>query len=278
MGKLEFLDALKRAMAGLPPEAQAKTLAFYEQRFVDGVAAGRSEQAIAAEQDDPKKIAMTLRANTHMQAFETKKNPANLLRMVVAALGLAIFNLFMVVPAMVYAALLATLYACGLAFYLAGTVITASGLSGANEIKLEGPLRSFFVEHGMANDRDGLQTKVNISEQGIEVFSERAPGSKTGSTRVTLGKSSSPDVGEDDSAKPDKGTAQVIERAESFASKGVMFSTDTDDGSRATQTAFGIVMVLGGIVLLLLSLVVTRYTFIGLKRYIDMNFALLKGN
>jgi hypothetical protein len=38
------------------------------------------------------------------------------------------------------------------------------------------------------------------------------------------------------------------------------------------------VMVLGGIVLLLLSLVVTRYTLIGLKRYIDMNFALLKGN
>ena len=273
MGKLEFLDALKRAMTGLPPEAQAKTLAFYEQRFVDGVAAGRTEQDIASEQDDPKKIAMTLRASTHMQAFETKKNPANLLRMVVASLGLAIFNLFMVVPAMVYAALLATLYACGLAFYLAGAVITASGLSGANEIKLEGPLRNFFVDTAMFDDKEGSQTKVNISERGIEIFSERAPETKAGSTTVTIG----PDSNADDD-NDDKRSVRVIKRAESVASQGIVFSTDTDDGSRATQTVFGLAMVLGGIVLLLVSLVVTRYTFIGLKRYIEMNFSLLKGN
>ena len=115
MGKLEYLDALKRAMAGLPVEAQAKTLAYYEQRFVDGVAAGRSEEDIAKDLDDPKKIAMTLRANTHMRAFEEKRNPANFVRLMVAVLGLAIFNLFMVVPAIVYASLLASLYACALA-------------------------------------------------------------------------------------------------------------------------------------------------------------------
>ena len=265
MGKLEFLDALKRAMTGLPPEAQAKTLAFYEQRFVDGVAAGRTEQDIASEQDDPKKIAMTLRASTHMQAFETKKNPASLLRMVVASLGLAIFNLFMVVPAMVYAALLATLYACGLAFYLAGAVITASGLSGANEIRLDGPLRNFVVDTAMFDEKDGTHTKVNISERGIEVFSEpEADRQADAATRP------------DD--EDDKRSVQVIKRAESVASQGIVFSTDMDDGSRATQTVFGLAMVLGGIVLLLISLVVTRYTFIGLKRYIDMNFSLLKGS
>jgi uncharacterized membrane protein len=266
MGKLAFLDALKRAMSGLPPEAQAKALAFYEQRFVDGVAAGRTEADIAKEQDDPKMIAMTLRANTHMQAFETKKNPANFVRMVFAALGLAIFNLFMVVPAMVYAALLATLYACGLAFYLAGTVVTASGLSGANEIKLDGPLRTFLVEHDFYNDKDGQQIKVNIGENGIDVFSERAADAK-------------PEVAaNDDEDKPDKRSVRAIKRAESVASESILFSTDTDDGSRATQTAFGMALVLGGILLLLVSLVVTRYTFIGLKRYIEMNFSLLKGN
>ena len=274
MGKLEFLDALKRAMTGLPPEVQAKTLAFYEQRFVDGVAAGRTEPDIAREQDDPKKIAMTLRANTHLQAFETRKNPANLLRMAVAFLGLAIFNLFMVVPAMVYAALLATLYACGLAFYLAGAVITASGLSGANEIKLDGPLRNFLLENTMFNEKKGLQTKVNISERGIEVFSEPDADRKTGSTTVTIGTDS---IGDDDD-NGDKRSVPVIERAESVASQGIVFSTDTDDGSRATQTVFGLSMVLGGIALLLISLMATRYTFIGLKRYVDMNFSLLKGS
>ncbi|MES2017455.1 MAG: DUF1700 domain-containing protein [Pseudomonadota bacterium] len=266
MGKLEFLDALKRAMTGLAPEAQAKTLAFYEQRFVDGVAAGSTEEDVAKELDDPKKIAMTLRASTHMQAFENRKNPANFVRMAFAALGLAIFNLFMVVPAMVYAALLATLYACGLAFYLGGTVVTASGLSGANEIKLDGPLRTFLVEHQLYDDKDGQQMKVNIGENGIEVFSERDADA-------------APEVvSDEDEDKADKRSVRAIKRAESVASEGVLFSTDTEDGSRATQTAFGLFLVLGGIVLLLISLVVTRYTFIGLKRYIEMNFSLLKGH
>ncbi len=286
MGKLEFLDALKRAMTGLPPEAQAKTLAFYEQRFVDGVAAGRTEQDIAREQDDPKRIAMTLRASTHMQAFETKKNPANLLRMVIAALGLAIFNLFMVVPAMVYAALLATLYACGLAFYLAGTVITASGLSGANEIKLDGPLRNLLVDTRLFDSNDGLQTKVNISENGIRIFSEREPDDKApaasatddASASATARASASASAVDDNDSKPDKNAVRVIKRAESVASQGILFTTDMDDGSRATQTAFGLAMVVGGICLLLISLVITRYTFIGLKRYLEMNFSLLKGN
>ena len=362
MGKLEYLDALKRAMTGLPPEAQAKTLAFYEQRFVDGVAAGRSEQDVAAELDDPKKIAMTLRANAHMQAFATKKNPANGLRMVVAVLGLAIFNLFMLVPAMVYAALLATLYACGLAFYLAGTVITASGLSGANEIRLEGPLRNVFVHNGHG-DNDGMQTKVNISEEGIQIFSERDPAAKdqgkkgqgskdqgskdqgadvqaasdqgakaraavenataharaaasaaartaalATSGSVEAATRAAEDAGaaaeaaataaeeasnaaeeaaaaavsavddEDAEQDGDKRSVRAIRRAESVASQGIVFSTDTDEGSRTTQTFFGLAMVLGGIVLLLLSLVITRYTFIGLKRYIEMNYSLLKGN
>ena len=88
MGKLEYLDALKRALGGLPPEIQAKTLAWYEQRFVDGVAAGRSEASIAEELDDPRRIAVTLRANAHMDAFKEKKSPANAVRMLVAGVGL----------------------------------------------------------------------------------------------------------------------------------------------------------------------------------------------
>ena len=359
MGKLEYLNALKRAMTGLEPEIQARTLAFYEQRFVDGVAIGRTEEDVAKELDDPKKIAMTLRANTHLKAFETKKNPANFVRMMFAAIGLAIFNLFMVVPAMVYAALLASLYATGLAFYLGGAVITGSGLSGNNEIKLDGPLGDIFVSDD--NDPRGqLQTKVNISEQGIRIFTEReqntkpspspdvtvtmAPGkaddnssrasareaarvakeaartaakaravaaTAEASTAIAATQAGAAAVQADaaaveagaaaveagaaaidaeaaamdaaasagDAEKSDsKRSVRVIKRAESVASHGLTLSTDADGDSRATQIVIGLAMVLGGIILLLLSLVITHYTFIGIKRYIDMNVALLKGN
>jgi len=54
-------------------------------------------------------------------------------------------------------------------------------------------------------------------------------------------------------------------------------TTDMDAESRTTQTLFGFGMVLGGIALFLLSLVVTRYTLVGIKRYIQMNFSLLRG-
>ena len=337
MGKIEFLDTLKRAMSGLPPELQSKTLGYYEQRFVDGVAEGLSEEEIAKQFDDPRKIAMTLRANTHMQAFQTRKNPASFLRLLFAAIGLAIFNLFMVVPAMVYAALLAALYASGLTFYLAGCVITASGLSGANEIKLDGPFSHIFVEdndYGMPGE---VQTKVSISEDGVRIYSEPskddADSGKTGAdatersgrdaarsgrdaaraaalaaararveataaaaTAVEASKGATEAAAEaadaaaeaaeaqaalaelEEEANSDGKSVRVIKRAESVASQGIVVETDSDENSRATQTAMGLAMVLGGILLLLLSLVITRYTFIGIKRYVDMNISLLKGH
>lgn len=253
MGKMEYLDALKRAMTGLPPETQAKTLAYYEQRFVDGVAAGRSEQDIGRELDDPKKIAMTLRASAHLVAFNEKKNPANLLRLTVSAAGLAIFNLFMVVPAAVCAGLLAALYGCALAFYLGGIAITACGLAGTNQLVLDKPLRH------VAGDTDGArrpaQTRVAIGPNGILV--DQDPAS---------------------SADDEERGSRVIRGAEKVAGTRIEVVSGMDEESRTAQTLVGIGMVLGGIVLFLLSLVVTRYTLIGIKRYVQMNLSLLKGS
>ena len=265
MGKLEYLDALKRAMAGLAPEVQAKTLAYYEQRFVDGLAAGRTESDISNDLDDPKKIAMTLRASSHLSAFEQKRNPFNLLRLVVSALGLAIFNLFMVAPAAVYASLLAAMYACALAFYVAGIAITASGLSGANELVLDGPLRHFIVTDDDPGTPD-TQTKVTIGDTGVHVFQEKVPEPPSGTAHAY-----------DEDIEPDA-TPPVIKRAEEVAGRGIRISTGMDAGSRTTQTVFGLSMVVGAIILFLLSLVVTKYTIIGIKRYIEMNFSLLRGN
>lgn len=264
MGKLEYLDALKRAMTGLAPELQAKTLAYYEQRFIDGLAAGRSELEISHDLDDPKKIAMTLRASAHLSAFEQKRNPFNLLRLVVSGLGLAIFNLFMVVPAAVYASLLATMYACALAFYVAGIAITASGLSGANELVLDGPLRHFVISDDDAA-ASNTQTKVTIGDTGVHVFQEKIPEPHP-----------APAIAGDDAEADAR--SPVIKRAEEMAGHGIHISTGMDAGSRTTQTVFGLSMVIGAIILFLLSLVVTKYTIIGIKRYIEMNFSLLKGH
>jgi uncharacterized membrane protein len=253
MRKLEYLEALKRAMIGLPPETQARTLAYYEQRFVDGVAAGRSEEDVARELDDPKKIAMTLRASAHMSAFQEKKSPANLLRLLVTGVGLLIFNLFMVVPAAVFAALLAALYASAFAFYVSGIAITATGLAGMTELTLNLP-------HVIVNDDDETQqTRVSIGETGIRVLQEK------------------PRRAADADDADEIESSRVIRGAEAMAGRTVHISTDVGADSRTTQTLFGLAMVLGGILLFLVSLVVTRFSLLGMKRYIQMNFSLLRG-
>lgn len=244
MGKLEYLDALKRAMAGLPPELQARTLAYYEQCFVDAAALGRPETAVAEELGEPKKIAMTLRANAHLaqiQALQNARDPVSLVRTAVSAVGLGIFNLFMVVPALVYGALLASLFAAAMCFYVGGIAITASGLAGANELLLQGPFQQIVTDDN--GEPSEVQTRININETGIHVRQEKV---------------------DPDSAPESR--------------RGVRIETDVDTDSRTTQTFFGIGLVLGGIALFLLSLVITRYTLIGIRRYVHMNLSLLKGS
>jgi uncharacterized membrane protein len=262
MGKLEYLDALKRAMLGLPPETQAKTLAWYEQRFVDGSAAGRREQEVAEELGDPRKVAVSLRASVHMDAFKEKQSPVNVLRMIASGAGLLVFNLFMAIPAAVYAALLVALYACALGFYVSGIAITASGLAGANELVLNGPFHQVEISDD-GRDRSRVQTRVSIGENGIQVFEEKAPDPA--------------DNGDESASDGEPASKRVIRRAEEVAESTIQISTDLDPESRTTQTLFGSGLVLGGIALFLVSIVVTRYTFVGVRKYVKMNLSLLKG-
>ncbi len=318
MGKTDYLDALKRAMAGLAPAVQAKTLAYYEQRFVDGVAAGRSEPDVAAELDAPAKIAMTLRASAHMAAFEQKKNPATFIRMVVSGLGLAIFNLLMVVPAAVYFSMLLALYATAFGFYIIGIATTASGLAGANELVLSRPFGIVLADEHDRRERNG-QTHISISESGIQIFddkvrerggadaslpndAERAAGDARRAADDAAAKArdaaaaardaaakASDDAADAADAVEERGRtadadfarprpAAVIRRAEAMAGRAIRITTDVDARSRTTQTAFGLAMVVGAILLFLISLVISKYTLIGVRRYIQMNLSLLKGS
>jgi uncharacterized membrane protein len=257
MSKQQYLDALKQAMTGLPPETVAKTLAYYEQRFIDGLSAGRSEAEIAQELDEPRKIAMTLRANVHLSAFEQRKNPTNLARMLVSLIGLAIFNLFMVIPAIVYGALLFTMYACAFSFYIGGVAVTASALSGQNELALQGPLRQLILHaDGDSADDPSMEARMAISSMGVQLFKE--PGSGT----------------TDENGNP----AKLLDRAEAVANGDLHITSDFDSGSRTSQGLVGMGLVLAGIAICLLSLVVTKYTVVGIKRYVAMNVSLLRGH
>src|SRR5476649_1654798 len=256
MGKQDYLDTLKRAMAGLPPDVVAKTLAYYEQRFIDGLAAGLSEAEISADLGEPRKIAMTLRATRHLSEFERSQPPRNVLRQLFSLAGLAIFNLFMVIPAAVYAALLASLYCIAFALYIGGVAVTASGLSGVNELVLDGPLHNWiqYDDHDADSDTP-MQTKLTIGDGSVQIHEEAMASSEHG----------------------DGKRIKLLQRAEELGGGSLHISADDGSDSRTTQTAIGLAMVIGGILASLLSMVVTRYTVVGIKRYAAMNFSLLRG-
>jgi uncharacterized membrane protein len=258
MDKRDYLDTLARAMAGLPPATAARTLAYYEQRFVDGVNAGRSEADVAAGLDEPRKIAMTLRASAHLQSFGERATPASFGRMAVSLLGLAMFNVFMIVPAAVFSALLLTIYACSFTFYVSGIAVTASGLAGANEMVLAGPLHR-WIEFDGDDNPSRIQTRVTIGEDGINLSQEYSPGL------------------EDELDADASRSGRLLDSAEAMADGNLRISVDPEGTSRAAQTMIGFGLVLGGIALFLLSLVVTKYTMTGVRRYVQMNQSLMRG-
>jgi len=264
MGKLDYLDALKRALAGLPPHTQAKTLAWYEQRFVDGVAAGRSEAEVALELGDPRQVAVTLRTSAHLEALTKARPVGNGVRTLLSSLGLLIFNLFMAIPAIVYASLLIALFASAFGFYVSGIAITASGLAGASELALSAPLTRMVSTDDPAWERRRSQTRVEISERGIHVYEEQIEADQ-------------PDAEPPADASEDRSALRVFRGAEAVAERKIQITTDLDPESRTTQTLFGCGLIVGGIALFLLALVISKYTIIGVRRYARMNMSLLRG-
>jgi hypothetical protein len=118
------------------------------------------------------------------------------------------------------------------------------------------------------DDGRGRQMRIEIGDRGILVKEERPQ----------VADPLPPDDKSDAGAGLRREHSRALRGAAALADSTLRISTDMDAESRTTQTLFGCGLVLGGIALFLLSLVVTRYTFIGLKRYVQMNRSLLKGS
>ena len=191
--------------------------------------------------------------------------PRHIIRTVGSAIGLAIFNLFMVIPAAVYASLLLAVYLSAFSFYIGGVAVTASGLSGQNELALQGPIRQVMALTNSrfdtrAEEEEAMSWKVAITGRGIQVFRDSDAG------------------GAGNDAATGSRNARIWDRAEDMATGDMTITTDFDGGARTTQTLIGLGLVLGGIGLCLVCIVLTRYTVVGMRRYAAMNVSLLRGH
>lgn len=256
MNKTDYMNTLRRELEGLPAELIEDTLWTYEGKFVDGLVAGQTEEEIAAKLPTPQLVAAQKRANLRLTTLKNDFSPSNLLSLLVAGLGVLVFNLLMVFPAVVYTAMLFSAYATSLAFYIAGIIMTAASLSGVPQMTIELPYKHHhmsFERHDRSYNGDVV---VDISGNGIHVTHDK------GETTITSEKEA-----KDESAST---TAQSTETKPEKRSLRI--------GNRLNEvSAFkGFGLLLGGILLFLFSLFMTKVTFVGFKHYLRWNISLLR--
>jgi uncharacterized membrane protein len=293
MNRFEYLDALRDALYGMPETAVSAIVADYEHRFGERSIAGQSEEEIMTSLGDPQKVAAEKRAAFRPELPEKKKDFVYLVRLFFSLIGLSLFNLFMLVPSILYASLLFIGYVVSLAFYGAGILVTAASLAGIGSAAEPAPFEHTKV---YMDGSSGTLHTASISSPASPAIA--ASGAKSDAGKDP-GKSAgnSTNAGANAVAKSQAGSASTTVSLHNNDGSSVevndsgIYIDDFDDEdlprvfhlgrgllsvSRPVLVAFGLSMVLGSILLFLLCLVVSKMSWIGLHRLAQMEFAVLK--
>jgi uncharacterized membrane protein len=124
MNRAMFLSELRMGLSGLPQSEIDDTVADYEAHFSDGLAAGRSEAAIANALGDPARLARELRAEAGFKRWETERSPGSMVSAVIALLGLATLDLIFLIPFVcVVGAILLSMLVTAIALLFAGGAV-----------------------------------------------------------------------------------------------------------------------------------------------------------
>ena len=121
MTRSEFIGRLRLGLAGLSMAEIDDVLADYESHFEEGARAGRSERDIARALGDPSRLAKELRAEAGLKRWERERSPRSLAGALMALLGLAAVDLFVLLP---------VLFWLGILMLVAGLVMIAFLLGG----------------------------------------------------------------------------------------------------------------------------------------------------
>ncbi|MES2295099.1 MAG: DUF1700 domain-containing protein [Pseudomonadota bacterium] len=124
MNRAMFLSELRMGLSGLPHNEIEETIADYEAHFSEGLAAGRSEGAIANALGDPARLARELRAEAGFRRWESERSAGSLIGAVIALLGLATLDLIFLIPFVcVVGAILLSMFVSAVFLFFAGGAV-----------------------------------------------------------------------------------------------------------------------------------------------------------
>jgi uncharacterized membrane protein len=143
MNRVNFLAQLRAGLSGLHQGDVNDVIADYESHFADGVAAGRTEDEVAAALGDPARLARELRAEIGFKRWEQERSAGNFVGVVLALIGLATIDILFLLP--VLGVMLAVFFgitvACigcliGGAILLGNLMVGGDGMIGNNTLQM----------------------------------------------------------------------------------------------------------------------------------------------
>lgn len=285
MDKSSYMKALRSALEGLPAPLIEETIEAYERKFAEAALNGKSEEELLASLPQPELIAAQKKTSIRYDALKRNFTIGNIAGLLVAMIGLMVFNLFMLIPAMTYFILLCSSYVVALCLYLAGIGITAASLSGVDQFSFQLPAGHHHVVHGAhhRNSRDGHyhDVRVDISETGVLIDGEQFDdhGKKTESSGVTVTLPNTASASATTAVASATATASqpaVTVQAEVKVRDRDSFQIEVSNHFSAGKLLSGLGAILAGIGLFMLSMFLTKYSFIGFKHYVRWNLSQLQ--
>lgn len=150
MNKNEFLKTLDKALGSARPEDKSDILYDYEEHFRMGLQEGKTEEEISSNLGDPRAIAKQFKVDCMIRQAEETKSVGNIVRAVIAALGLGFFNLvFVLGPFLAFVGVLVGLFTASIGITLGGVAAFAASVFQAPFTTQINPGASIFISIGL---------------------------------------------------------------------------------------------------------------------------------
>lgn len=157
MTKTAYLYELEKHLKRLEPNTIKDILYDYEEHFMIGQEAGKTENEIAASLGSPKMVASQYRYEQAIDHAEKTKRPWHLINAIIVGIGLGFFNLIFVLG--IYIGMIGVL----IALFASGIALTVAGVS----MMIQSVSPIIFSWLSLPFSISGILSRVMIASLGL---------------------------------------------------------------------------------------------------------------
>lgn len=127
MNRNEFMYSLRNTLRDFPQQEKEEIIYDYEEHFAVALQSGKTEEEVCHELGDPESIGKQYKINSSINRASSNPTAGNIIRAIIASLGLGLLNLIFVLgPFIGVASVLLALFVSACAITFAGVFSTVA--------------------------------------------------------------------------------------------------------------------------------------------------------